>query len=70
MVLNFEEEKELENLKQEHKIAILELQHKCNMEELDKQLRIEAIKCYNGCIDKPMKDTILRVVFDENGHSL
>ena len=63
------EEKELECMKQDHKKEVIELQHKCNMEEFYQQLRIESIKCYNGCIDKQMKDKILKVVFDENDHS-
>ena len=72
MVLSYDEETNLQNLKQEHKLKLLEKQHSFTMKELEMQLRIEGVKVFQNTenIDKEQKEMrtkVLSFAFDEQG---
>ena len=72
MVLSYDEETNLQNLKQQHKLKLLDLQHSHNMKELEMQLKIEAVKVFQTTdnIDaqqKEMRTKCMNIIFDADG---
>ena len=67
MVLNFEETKEIEDLKQKNKITLIDKVHANTMLELHAQLKIEAMKSLSeGKLLANDEVNVRTLVFPEN----
>lgn len=68
MVLSYEEELKLQNLKQEHKTELLIMQHDFTMQELNMQMKIEAIRASTmPHLDPSEKERFYRMAFNIHG---
>ena len=75
MVFTKEETMDIENRKEEIKLNLLETQHKCNIEELEMQLKIEAVKAFQNTDNskdsegKEFRTKMIDIIFDKDGRA-